>query len=104
MQPLLAEERSQLVSTLLARYHKQLTNDESNSFLGNQMALLMAKEMANSPLYVCTCSACVTNALRLLCVRVCMGVNMRVCVLCVCFTHVLRVYVVCIYVHVYVYV
>eukprot|EP00808_Paulinella_micropora_P012336 g986.t1 len=51
-------EQTQLVSQYLARYHKKLTQNDSDKFLGNQMALLLAKEQAISPLYlVLACDA-----------------------------------------------
>lgn len=51
--PLLGDhERVELVELSLARYHKKLTKDDKDSFLGNQMAMLMEKEEAGSPLYL----------------------------------------------------
>lgn len=40
------DERVELVVESLAKYHKKLTMDDSDSFLGNQMQLLMTKERA----------------------------------------------------------
>eukprot|EP00457_Paulinella_chromatophora_P000496 gb/GEZN01000496.1/.p1 GENE.gb/GEZN01000496.1/~~gb/GEZN01000496.1/.p1 ORF type:complete len:1402 (+),score=195.44 gb/GEZN01000496.1/:39-4244(+) len=45
-------EQSQLVSRNLARYHKKLTTDDKDKFLGNQMEILLNKEQAHSPLYL----------------------------------------------------
>eukprot|EP00052_Salpingoeca_macrocollata_P020307 m.170390 g.170390 ORF g.170390 m.170390 type:complete len:1854 (-) comp21223_c1_seq1:109-5670(-) len=46
------EERVALVDEYLAQYHKKLTKDSKDSFLGNQMELLMSKEESGSPLFL----------------------------------------------------
>lgn len=50
--PLDASDRQALVSALLAKYHKKLTCDNKDTFLGNQMEILLAKEQGTSPLYL----------------------------------------------------
>lgn len=45
-------DRQALVSGLLAKYHKKLTCDFKDTFLGNQMEILLAKEQGTSPLYL----------------------------------------------------
>lgn len=51
--PMLAgDERIELVVESLAKYHKKLTVNDDDKFLGNQMELLMSKEESGSPLFL----------------------------------------------------
>jgi hypothetical protein len=49
--PLPQEEAKALVRAFLDTYHKKLCEDASNGLLGDQMAVLMGKEEADTPLY-----------------------------------------------------
>ena len=50
LKPLPQDEAKALVRAFLDTYHKKLCEDESNGLLGDQMAVLMSKEEADTPL------------------------------------------------------
>eukprot|EP00045_Choanoeca_perplexa_P017800 m.267119 g.267119 ORF g.267119 m.267119 type:complete len:1900 (+) comp17636_c0_seq2:61-5760(+) len=57
LQPLPKEEAKALVRAFLDTYHKKLCEDASNGLLGDQMAVLMSKEEADTPLYLLSAAA-----------------------------------------------
>ena len=52
LKPMSRDERETMVENQLQRYHKALTRNDNNAFLGNQMAILMDKQDATTPLYL----------------------------------------------------
>ena len=51
--PLLDEDSSrQVVRDILRKCNKSLTEDDKNSFLGNQMGIIMSKDHSKSPLFL----------------------------------------------------